>query len=84
MVEGLFVNRKLERVSFLKELESGRILNEKGICAKAPVSFLPFLVKHGRGGGATPAAPGLVARGAMAATGWGKREREVRGVDSRP
>ena len=30
MVEGLFVNRKLGRVSFVKELESGRILNEKG------------------------------------------------------
>ena len=49
MVEGLFVNRKLGRVSFVKELESGRILNEKGICAKAPVSFVPFLVKQGRG-----------------------------------
>ena len=21
----------------------------RGVCAKAPVSFLPFLVKHGRG-----------------------------------
>ena len=26
MVEGLFVNRKVGRVSFVKELESGRVL----------------------------------------------------------
>ena len=36
------------------------------------------------GGGASPAAPGPVARGAMAATERGKRRRKARRVDPRP